>query len=143
MCDRVVRRFAGPETLRVKITEENDARKSNEHSGAPQNAMVAARPSNRKFLKKKSSNRKGEPAKNESRRSESDDKQFKFKCHRCREIGHKAKDCKNRRQSANRTEDVNFYAVTCAYKSSSKDTSDRDKLVYRQRLFVTYVPGFK
>ena len=69
-----------PETLRMKIIEESDARK-NDAVNTIQNAMMINRgakyPSNPK-------------KKNLS--SESEEKCM-FKCHRCRKFGHKAADC--------------------------------------------------
>ena len=85
-----------PETLRVKIIEESDARK-NDAENTMQNAMMINRGAKyRSNLKKKYES------------SESEEK-FKFKCHRCRKFGHKATDCwnknKNPSQDAKNTEE--------------------------------------
>lgn len=119
-----------PGTLRVKIAEGNDARRNAEDGGALQNAMIAAKSSNKRTHKKKNLGRKGESTKSEIRRDETDDKQFKFRCHKCREIGHKTIDCKNRRQFANKTEDVSFHALpaTRAFKTSPKNVNNLDQM---------------
>lgn len=69
-----------PETPRVKIIEEYDARKGDKHDTA-QNALFVG-----KYHKKqpKNKNKSNDPGKSEG---------FKFKCHRCRKIGHKASEC--------------------------------------------------
>lgn len=117
-----------PEALRIKIAEENDARKNDENNGV-QNALIAAKTFNRKSHKKKNPARKNEASKSESGKGESDNKTFKFRCHKCREIDHKAVDCHNKRQVANKTEDASFFATleasACKVISKKVRTSDR------------------
>lgn len=90
-----------PDILRIKIVEESDARK-NDARNAVQNTMIAKRSNmNKERGRKTKSGNKEE---------------FKFHCHRCKEKGHKAVDCKNKRredsrQSANNIEETILYAV--------------------------------
>lgn len=70
-----------PEVLRVKIVEEHDARK-NDTRATGQGAMIAKRFEKRYRNPKE---RKGSTA--------SEKKLFKFKCHRCGKVGHKASEC--------------------------------------------------
>lgn len=117
-----------PEALRIKIAEENDARKNNENNSV-QNALIAAKPFNRKDYKKRNRAPKNKATKSKSGKSESDDKTFKFRCHKCREVGHKAVDCQNKRQVANKTEDASFFvtleANACKVISKKVRTNDR------------------
>ncbi|KMQ88472.1 retrovirus-related gag-pol polyprotein [Lasius niger] len=71
-----------PEVLRVKIAEEHDARK-NDARIAGQGAMIAKRSERHRNPKEK----KGNVA--------SQKKPFKFKCHSCGKVGHKASDCQS------------------------------------------------
>lgn len=68
-----------PETLRIKIIEEYDARK-NDARASSQGAMIARHFDKNRSLKSKKENT-------------SQKKPFKFKCHRCGKIGYKASDC--------------------------------------------------
>lgn len=70
-----------PETLQIKAVEENDARKSGAREDVP-NAM---------FAKKKFDKRRSEKTENKTK-----PEIFKFKCHRCRKVRHKAVDCKEK-----------------------------------------------
>ena len=95
-----------PESLRVKVIEESDARK-NESRGSLQNAMFAKKNRNPKT-------RKG--AVNSDNRVNNGE--FKFRCHRCREIGHKSVDCRNKRSGNGRPEAKNAEDVSlCAVES--------------------------
>lgn len=116
-----------PETLRVKIAEESDARKTMDNADTTQNAMVAAKWSNKRNHKKRHPGRKN--GKSESVKDESKDSSFRYKCHKCREIGHKAADCKSQRQAANNAEDVTFFTLpeTYACKTSIGKIHTNDK----------------
>lgn len=98
-----------PEVLRVKIVEESDARKCDVRN-AVQNAMAVKGPWN---MNKNKSNKKEQNVKSD----------FKFRCHRCKEIGHKASECKkkseNNRSFAKTTERV----VLCACENFSNTES--------------------
>lgn len=89
-----------PEVLRIKIVEESDVRK-NDTRGVVQNAM---------FAKKR-----GKPNKDRARNSKPEIKEeFKFRCHKCKEKGHKSADCKKKTESqpsANTTDDILLCAV--------------------------------
>lgn len=90
-----------PKDLRIKIIEESDARKNEMRS--VQNAMFAKK--NSKFQKSAPFN------KNSENKTE-----FKFRCHKCRELGHKAAECTNRnsernRQHAKKADDVVLWAI--------------------------------
>lgn len=77
-----------PEALRVKIIEENDARK-NVTQTVSTNAMVAKKQTTRYNTKRK--NETG--AKNNYKNQEtSKSEPFKYRCHRCHKIGHKIAD---------------------------------------------------
>lgn len=86
-----------PESLRIKIVEEDDARRSDIRNMG-QNAMM----SNRKYYNR---NPKKEVMEGKTGVNNSDKKgKFKFRCHKCKGIGHKAVDCRSkdsRQRSAN------------------------------------------
>lgn len=94
-----------PETLRIKILEENDARKSDEKEN-DSTAMYANKHSNRKKFagKKSDSGRKVENSSSQKKEP------FKYKCHRCRKVGHKASDCTEKIKNS---EDVNAAEDLC------------------------------
>lgn len=75
-----------PEMLRVKIVEEHDARKHGNQDKSP-NAMLVKK----KFGKPRNAPQKGD---REKCVSEQKSEPFKFKCHRCEKVGHKAADCR-------------------------------------------------
>jgi hypothetical protein len=86
-----------PETLRVKIIEENDARKNCMRS-VPENAM---------FSSKKSWYRQNKPnwkqsEKEISRNSSNENEKFKFRCHKCGKYGHKANECTYKKNEKNK-----------------------------------------
>ena len=82
-----------PETLRVKIIEESDAR-SNDAVRAPvQNALYADK-GGRKARKPRRPTRKEDSATSG---------EFKFRCHRCGTVGHKAAKCTRNIKSENAT----------------------------------------
>lgn len=85
-----------PEALKIKILEEFDARKCREKENH-QNAMFVRRPLDSKEEKDKEYHRKPQ--------SKFYPKVFKFKCHNCRKIGHKASECRqDKRRTYERTE---------------------------------------
>lgn len=87
-----------PEILRVKIVEEYEARK-NENQYNLSDAMF----SKKKFFKSRNTNRKEDNKKCDSgQKSEP----FKFRCHRCRKLGHKAIDCNEPRETKNNANTV-------------------------------------
>jgi len=100
-----------PETLRVKIVEESDAR-SNDAARAPvQNALYAnkggkkARKPRRPTTRKKDTAAGGE---------------FKFRCHRCGTVEHKAAECtkdikreNDSREKAKKSEATSLRALVC------------------------------
>jgi len=79
-----------PEVLRVKIIEESDARQRD--SKATLDAMFSSM-SKPHFQNKKQFKSKG------SSSSSKDGEAFKFKCHKCRQTGHKAINCPNKNKS--------------------------------------------
>ncbi|KMQ84567.1 retrovirus-related pol polyprotein from transposon tnt 1-94, partial [Lasius niger] len=97
------------ETLRVKILEEYEVRR-NESGSALQNAMFSM----------KNSQKKPKDIRKKSNEACSNDKsEFKFRCHKCHEIGHKAAKCdKRKKEAAKKTEDVSFFA-DFAFKAGS------------------------
>ena len=76
-----------PEMLRIKIIEEGDAR-NNEVRSAIQDAMIAKG----RWNGNRNGNRNGNVKKPEKSGSR-DKEEFPYRCHRCKEIGHKAKNC--------------------------------------------------
>lgn len=76
-----------PEALRVKVLEENEARR-NETLNNETNAMIA---------KKHYENRRNPSKKGSAGEKSRDEKAFKFKCHRCKKVGHKAIECNDSR----------------------------------------------
>lgn len=101
-----------PENLRIKIIEEYDARK-NETREVTTSAMFAKKRSNTR----QSANRNANQNVNSKRVTKKDDGQkselFKYKCHRCRKVGHKAAECtESRRQidNTNAADNISLYA---------------------------------
>ncbi|KMQ86502.1 rna-dependent dna polymerase [Lasius niger] len=87
------------EILRVKITEEYDARKgdSSERSAS---ALMIKRSANKKKPSKSGDNKKT----------------FKYRCHRCQKVGHKANECQSKvnqseKESAKKADTVSLCAV--------------------------------
>jgi gag-polypeptide of LTR copia-type len=95
-----------PEVLRVKIVEESDARK-NDTRISDNNAMLARKQNGKRYDNSK---------KNKSGGNEQKDKEpFKYKCHRCHQVGHKAKDCesaKKQPENARKAENLSMYAFS-------------------------------
>lgn len=102
------------ETLKIKIIEENDARKGDERSNTS-NAMFIKRRTDKRRIEKPGNWQKPEG--------------FKYKCHRCRKVGHKAVDCRENQKTndkTNRVDDVLLYAVednACAAKDCDRAES--------------------
>lgn len=78
-----------PETLRIKIIEEHEARSNDDANQGGKEALLARNKSYRSQRQYKQKDRN--PGKGNSTGT---DEGFKFRCHRCRQIGHKAIDCK-------------------------------------------------
>lgn len=81
------------DTLRIKITEEVDARKGIAHSHSS-NAMYA------KKHHKKQQKRYKDVSENSSSST------FKYKCHKCKTVGHKAADCKAQKKDSQTTQNT-------------------------------------
>lgn len=101
-----------PENLRVKILEEYEARK-NESRINTQNAMVSVKDSRKRRPQMKFKNNSGE--------SSSGKGEFKYRCHKCHEIGHKAVECDSKKKdTAKQSEDVSFFADTALEAQSTE-----------------------
>jgi len=79
-----------PDVLRVKIIEESDARQRDNKTTL--DAMFSSK-SKSHFQNKKQFKSKGNSS------SSKDGEAFKFKCHKCRQTGHKAINCPNKNKS--------------------------------------------
>lgn len=102
------------ETLRVKILEEYEVRR-NESGSALQNAMFSMKNSQ----KKRPPTKPKDIRKKSNEACSNDKSEFKFRCHKCHEIGHKAAECdKRKKEAAKKTEDVSFFA-DFAFKAGS------------------------
>lgn len=99
-----------PEILRVKIIEETDARKSG-NSADP-----------KAFYAKKQFNKYHKPL-NKSGNATKDD--FKFRCHRCKAVGHKAKDCPKPHNAAKNAENVGLCVAESVCKIDESRASSR------------------
>jgi hypothetical protein len=109
-----------PDVLRVKIIEESNARKTAAR-GASQNALFSNHRANwrKKNVKKTERTTNGENSKSGTK---NDCGNFKYRCYKCKEIGHKAADCKNKdfRASAKSAEDTCLSVSECHLTSSNK-----------------------
>lgn len=113
-----------PEALRIKITEESDARK-NDTRVAATGAMLAKRQfTKRRYNKDGNGQKSGSESKNsDGTRTEA----FKYKCHRCRKVGHKAIDCNQKKtDSANKADDMSLCA-TVANNLTGENVDSRGK----------------
>jgi len=102
-----------PEALRVKIIEESDARKIDARNIS--NAMIVKAPASCKREKNpRRSNERESRNGNRDNHDRKGDKQFKYKCHRCRKIGHKAAECRTQLNgnAVNKTEEVSLFTST-------------------------------
>lgn len=76
--------FPSPETLRVKILEEYETRKSSGQKASNQNALMAGKP----FRKKNKAKRQ-----NKSGEEKSSNRNTKVKCNNCQRFGHETSKC--------------------------------------------------
>lgn len=81
-----------PETLRIKITEENDARTSNMARTPTQSALYAGRGGKRTRKPKKPTSKKSDDTAHG---------EFRYRCHRCGTVGHKAAECTKKQDAGN------------------------------------------
>jgi hypothetical protein len=80
-----------PETLKIKLTEEYEARKSRENQNSPGALLI------KKCYKKED----GPKSSKENLRKNNFKEAFKFKCHYCKKIGHKAENCWSKAKARN------------------------------------------
>lgn len=91
-----------PDVLRVKIIEEHEARSSEIRNTSQAMYSARNRPGKRNFRKPKEEASK--PKSSEDTNSEP----FRFKCHKCHKVGHKAIDCGDgKKVAARNAEDLN------------------------------------
>lgn len=98
--------FPTPDVLRIKIVEESDARKNKDES--VQDVLFAK---NNNYYKKTKNNIYKSGGKDKKGAENFSREYFKFKCHKCHKIGHKAADCRsknkgNDHQNARQAEEV-------------------------------------
>lgn len=104
-----------PEALRVKILEEYEARKNKSRINL-QNAMLSV-----KDIRKRRPPIKSKYERKKSIKSSSDKGEFKYRCDKCHEIGHKTVDCESKKKgTAKKAEDVSFFA-DAAFKAQSAE----------------------
>jgi len=77
-----------PEALRLKIFEENDSRKNENRENSSNSMLVRGKTNERKSKQKMEGSRRDKEGQSSEKKEI-----FKYKCHRCRKIGHKAADC--------------------------------------------------
>jgi hypothetical protein len=80
-----------PETLKIKLTEEYEARKSRENQNSPGALLI------KKCYKKED----GPKSSKENLRKNNFKEAFRFKCHYCKKIGHKAENCWSKAKARN------------------------------------------
>jgi len=89
-----------PEALKIKILDEDTLKtertQNNEHADA-----LFARRARQKTKKKKP----------EKKETTSTDGIFKYKCHNCRKVGHKAAECPDKKENAKAAEDESFLTL--------------------------------
>ncbi|XP_071580679.1 uncharacterized protein [Temnothorax nylanderi] len=93
-----------PDVLKIKITKECEARLN--ETWNPSQAMYLAKhyPGKRNFRKLKEEGSKPKSSEGTSNGS------FKFKCHKCHKVGHKAIDCGEKKKDvAKNAEDLSLY----------------------------------
>jgi len=108
----------------LKLIEENDARKNDTRV-----ATIGAMLVKRQFPKQRStSGNDGQKSGNELRnKNRNKNNTFKYKCHRCRKVDHKAADCSktlNKNDSANKAE-LSLCATT-VYNLAKEDIDSRE-----------------
>lgn len=99
-----------PKNLRIKIIEEHNARKNDTREHVPNAMLVKRQSGKRPYTNKKSGNELKTSSKAEKG---SKHVPFKYKCHRCGKIGHKAIDCdvsKKKADEAKTADDVSLCA---------------------------------
>jgi hypothetical protein len=80
-----------PETLKIKLTEEYEARKSRENQNSPGALLI------KKCYKKED----GPKSSKENLRKNNFKEAFRVKCHYCKKIGHKAENCWSKAKARN------------------------------------------
>lgn len=104
-----------PEALKIKILDEDTSRtertQNNEHADA-----LFARRTRQKTKKKKP----------EKKETTSTDGTFKYKCHYCRKVGHKAAECPDKKENAKAAEDESFLALQSMNISYRTDCDERE-----------------
>jgi len=112
-----------PEALRLKILEENDSRKNENREDNPNAMFVKGRTTERRS-KQKTGGRKDKKGQLSEKKET-----FKYKCHRCRKIGHKAADCTEeiqRNNDANAVDQLSLCAVLNALSVQKVNSCDSD-----------------
>jgi len=101
-----------PDVLRVKIAEEYEARLNETRSSGQ--AMYSKRhPGKHNFKRSKERNSKSSSSNGETSNV------FKFKCHKCHKIGHKAINCGEKtKDTAKNAEDLSLYIEEASFKTS-------------------------
>lgn len=115
-----------PEALRTKIIEENEARK-HETRESTSSAMLARTSSSKKSTHPNKNNRerKSSPKKQDTSGKEA----FKYRCHRCRKIGHIAAECNDQskgKEDANTADNLVLYADTTEITSTKGSMDDKN-----------------
>lgn len=108
-----------PEALKIKFVEESDARNSKVLDGI-ENAMWA---NNGKYKHKNQWKPGNSSRENHEEKYQSlgkNEKPFKFKCHKCRKIGHKAVDCREKQNPE--TEKAGHVEEICHLVSSEEQS---------------------
>lgn len=96
-----------PDALRIKILEESESRK-HQGKGNGTEAMFARRKNDRS----RGATRKTENEPKKDSKMQHKKEPFKFRCHRCRKVGHKAVDCtESPKDKANVADDVSLCAI--------------------------------
>lgn len=97
-----------PEALRTKILEESEAR-NNKNSNEDPNAMMAKK----KFVHWKSQKKKLQE------NSESEKKDFRYRCYKCKQVGHKSSQCPEKVQRAKTAEsEVSYHMAMMAQQTA-------------------------
>ncbi|KAG7197002.1 hypothetical protein KM043_017538 [Ampulex compressa] len=89
-----------PEALKVKILDE-DTTRTERIQNDEYNAALLARKTQQVLKKRRVNKAETKPT----------DGTFKYKCHKCRKIGHKAAECPDKKENARVAEDESFLAL--------------------------------